>query len=467
MQIYFDGGLPVWKRATRFDRLHKDHLQRQALRSQQADFKLTYSNQAPFAAEDLLSPSLGGHKSHINLITPFLVPLIIESLQTSRFSERTEIVPGEADPWCAAFAREYGATILTNDSDLAIYNLGNGEMVFLDSLKKYVCEQCKARCIMADIIQPTKVAQILSAKDIKHAAFELFSIDEEHKDQSRGASTKRNPKQVDTSATSITDFKGFCSRYSEITLEEAVRWRSTIQSLDPRLAEIIEQLREPPEEDAMSILPLLMEDPQRRSAWTVSESIREFTCSILRHACSIESVILVEYIEKGQPPRKAKPVSLLEEKPCMDTCTRLVEFLRRIRASSQDAGDNIIYWRTVCSVHLSYYLLGSELSSSTDIQSQLSAMWDHLRSNANLSWSHIHFQGQLEATYYGFRQLHQVLQYLELKGSLNKFDCLPTLRQAMVDLPRITDMFEDSESDPKQTVDSGYVMKLAREMFDA
>ena len=466
MHIYFDGGLPVWKRATRFDRLHKDYLQRLALRSQQADFKLNYSNEAPFAAEDLLGLSYACHKSQTNLITPFLVPLVIESLQTSRFLERTEIVPGEADAWCAAFAREHGATILTNDSDLAMYNLGKGQMVFLDSLKKNMCEQCKTVCIMANVIQPAKVAQTFSAKDIRHAAFDLFSIDEEHKDQSHSASTKRHPKKVHTSTTSFTDFEGFCSRYSEITLEEAVHLRKMIQDLDPRLAEIIGQLRRPSVGDIMSTLPLLIEDPQRRSAWTVCESIRGFTYSILQHTSCMEGIILVEHIEKGQPSRTVKAVSLLDERSCIDACIRLVEFLRTIRASSHDTGDTTIYWRTVCSIHVCYHLLASELSSSTVIQPQLSAKWDRLQSNANLSWSHIHFRGQLEATYYGFRQLHQILKYLELRGSLNKFHCLPALRQEMMDLPGIVDMFEETESNSKQTVDSEYVMKLAREMVE-
>lgn len=105
--------------------------------------------------------------------SPFLVPLIIESLLDSRFAARTEVIPEEADPWCAVFARNNEALILTDDSDLAIYDIGNGKVSFLGSLTKQRCERCTSIGIFTRILQPDRFALDFSTTDIKEAAYKL------------------------------------------------------------------------------------------------------------------------------------------------------------------------------------------------------------------------------------------------------------------------------------------------------
>jgi hypothetical protein len=55
----------------------------------------------------------------------FLVPAVLESLVAStQYRDITEVVPGEADLYCAKYLKQNGGIIFTGDSDLLVHDLG-------------------------------------------------------------------------------------------------------------------------------------------------------------------------------------------------------------------------------------------------------------------------------------------------------------------------------------------------------
>ncbi|MBE7179732.1 MAG: hypothetical protein INR71_00735 [Terriglobus roseus] len=72
--------------------------------------------------------------SHLRLLppAPFVVPAVIEALRESGYRDVVRVVPGEADPYCAEDVRLHGGFVVTGDSDLLVYDLGQvGGVVFL------------------------------------------------------------------------------------------------------------------------------------------------------------------------------------------------------------------------------------------------------------------------------------------------------------------------------------------------
>ena len=174
--IYFDGALPSSKRCTRLDRLQK-----------QTDALTKYKQRARYAKDNLLSaydPTQAYcYKSitqqdrralqaaYKNLPTPpFLVPAVIEALSGSEYAEKTWVVDGEADTFCAAAAFETVGedfnnqiqrtfSIFTNDSDLLIYRTRpNVRVVLIREISEH--EHGNERRMRALCFEPTLLARL-------------------------------------------------------------------------------------------------------------------------------------------------------------------------------------------------------------------------------------------------------------------------------------------------------------------
>ena len=156
--VYFDGALPASKRQTRIDRLDKllenlkkfmrDYdnnygLQKWKLRCRYGPKAFTCNGRVPEGVEKPLRDLLSDIKGSLAPAPPFLVTSVVEALAATKYADRTWIVDGEADGFCAAAAYEVRkhcdpsteTYIFTNDSDLVVWDSGIGtHVVTLDEL---------------------------------------------------------------------------------------------------------------------------------------------------------------------------------------------------------------------------------------------------------------------------------------------------------------------------------------------
>ena len=93
------------------------------------------------------------------------------------------MVPGEADPYCAQRAKRIGAIILTNDSDLLLYEWGNESLViFFQDLDFLTTEptspdSSEFQQLSAQVFSPYKITQHLRVPSLLHLVSILFHVD--------------------------------------------------------------------------------------------------------------------------------------------------------------------------------------------------------------------------------------------------------------------------------------------------
>ena len=77
---------------------------------------------------------------------PFLVPAVIEALRNSQdWAPLIQVVPGEADTYCAQDVRQNGGIVLTSDSDLLVQDLGaDGRVSFFWDVE-YISSAARVR----------------------------------------------------------------------------------------------------------------------------------------------------------------------------------------------------------------------------------------------------------------------------------------------------------------------------------
>lgn len=235
--------------------------------------------------------------------------------------------------------------------------------------------------------------------------------------------------------------------------------------LDPRLSEVAVQVLRPSDSQIVSMLPSLLDDPDKTSAWTASQSIRVFVYSLLlRMDDDYKDMTLVEFNDRTQPNTKGRFLDLLDERSLIRTASRLLSMLNSIREFLGRAQCSVTYWQTVCYIQVIYH----NLALTPGMMKHLSGLLRKM-SNGELSkmgWSEIHFQAQFEGTYYAFRQLYQTLYYLFPADDLAKLKSLSELKRTMVDFPSISEMFVGQSQVIAAEVDAKYVLDSASEMLD-
>ncbi|KAK5081663.1 hypothetical protein LTR05_007796 [Lithohypha guttulata] len=288
--IFFDGKLPVHKRPVRIDRLEKSRI---ALEVQKlTDLDLSRNDHVQLGQQQL-SEAIWHERTNrqvANVTLPFIVPAVIEQLKSSRWAGVVTIVPGEAEVYCAPAAKQENACVLTNDSDLALFEdlQEEGVIVLLNSLAKKVervypeKSKIEARCW-----RPGQISQQLGAKSLVRFGFEreedasanFFTIAE----RARSAAND-NDKAFEIFAK---QFRTHC------TVKDSSIPASRLRSLDPRLAEVASQFRDIYYNDLESeqhnstgieihsTLPILLEDVSRDSSWRYGQDFRRLAYSLI------------------------------------------------------------------------------------------------------------------------------------------------------------------------------------------
>ncbi|KAK7745597.1 hypothetical protein SLS62_009774 [Diatrype stigma] len=416
-KIYFDGYLPPSKWEVRRSRLV---MQSKNLRDILAlnPFGATRSPSGVFdhVKPSVLITTFTGRVAADKLPKPpFLVPAVIEALASCKdWGSLIQVVPGEADVYCAQDVRKNGGIVLTSDSDLLIQDLGHaGRVSFFWGL--VYKGPLGTRALSAYTYSFHGINNQLGVKDVGGLPRVVF-------DQIHGRITfeeaVEKAKKKSTRVLTSPDYLDFLKEYEIDTSIMDDRIALDSISLDPRISEVVvqtlvmtdaglvpdvETARGP--EKLSIFLPVMIENRDIRSCWTTSTWIRQTAYGILQTLSSHRSKQIIEYRTLDTSSgRSGRQVDIPGPVETLDACVELTNTLKRLQKGIPPPNN----------VWFALAMLKDVENSVDEDQTSLSAI---LLSQANVpvasayvySLDLIHYTAQVQATYYSLRLLKQIL----------------------------------------------------------
>ncbi|KAE8144347.1 XPG domain containing-domain-containing protein [Aspergillus avenaceus] len=454
-RICFDGALPLEKRETRLSRLEKSRRKLELLRCKSQCY-LRARGCKHAVSFDNISHSRTLPVRHTNIPeNPFIVPAVLEDLKNRWNKENildvarltlgvqsigvtgfpwanvAIMVPGEADIYCVCMAKQTGSSILTNDSDLLLYDLGaQGSVISLDSIEiiGYHGEQ-KEWQMKALRLSPTLVARRLGIPNMQHFAFQLKT------DPNAGtAELVRRSKNYSGDAP---EYQLFIHQYQSETLDHQESMRQTPQDLDARVSELFCQYELPQtylsSNAPRMYLAILPEDHAKRCAWVEGRLYRKLAYSILNASRpdSERSEFVNEYTRRGGRIAVDKIV-LRDKKWIVEKTNMLVSRLKSIHNILGGKALSPGYWImfSLCELYC------VDPSHTFPDSAQLRRFFTVGHMGEKLEWSDIHFSAQIQSILYSLRILNQLLRVS------TSCDSMENLGSILADLPPLRVMME-------------------------
>ncbi|KAK7704850.1 hypothetical protein SLS64_008198 [Diaporthe eres] len=209
--IYFDGYLPASKNDVRLGRV---------VESSTASNKYFLSTKSGIARDGDARPS--PRQAYPRIPVPaFTVPAILEALRTSeRYGHLTHLVPGEADSFCADHVNRGGGALLTSDSDLLLYDLGqHGSVVFLSDIE-LITEESEKPLVLT--YSQHAICERLSLEPGQQAMLSL-AFEMERDPYQKIASWAAQSKKKHSANTYPAEYADFISEYVKAG-PSALRW---------------------------------------------------------------------------------------------------------------------------------------------------------------------------------------------------------------------------------------------------
>jgi hypothetical protein len=425
-KIFWDGFLPSTKYDTRVQRLigHTRQLG-----------KFHHENPTPCRASyprfenELDDPFDSSVQSNLTALPslPFLVPAILETLvQSAEYGALTEVVPGEADLWCAQYSREHGGLILTGDSDLLVHDLGlNGAVSFLKDVQHAANKSEEG--IQTYIYRPATIVKRLDlpeSQGLRSLAFEIV--------KDPYITFPKLLKQAQTS-DAITghpeEFCGFLKEYVQVlpsisnNIKNYADIETVLRRLDPRISEyILQSLSFAPRDntpklttggngtDTHIFLPFLLDSPVHTSAWETSMSVRQLAYSLINLMASGDEQIQCVFEHRKQVDKSnGRELQLTEAVSIPDSCDALLMYLMELKSKLPGLSESRIWtaW-SIC----------QDKSSLVSLFMQQFLQIEASEEPSNFTWDIVRFFAELQASQYSFRILKQILDVVVASSDL-------------------------------------------------
>ncbi|KAM0806018.1 XPG domain containing-domain-containing protein [Usnea florida] len=467
-KIYFDGFLPTCKRSTRIKRLKYTHKKLFEYRQRHIDAKGVSICEKEKRWDELSLPT--------SVLTPgsptpptfrgippaaFIVPAILDAVYGSKYAAVCDVVPGEAEVYCAAAAKESGAIVLSNDSDLFVHDLGShGAFVFLstadlrannDSEEEVPKGSCQT--FKLSMFRPRDIAERLGLDNLQDLAFEYQKINWQSTTLPEALQSAR--EHQDRSRSGFEKFlKGYITEPSvsesqQFSPESLARLSSHGKLLDPRTSEVICQLESKDPQIVHAYLLCLIEDPARSSAWHVSSSHRNFAYSIptSNSGPPPSPPLIIEHTRRGAAfvPQE---IPLL---PPSDLITYASHLHTQLTHHTTHLTPNLptpLPWHLYAlSQTYIWYLTTNQPPPSRDALARaITGAYD-----PHPTWTDIHLSAQIHAVLYSLRMIKQILGYVASYTSLHKV--LRDLATVLEDLPDIAELMPSNGELVVQTRD--------------
>lgn len=436
LAIYFDGALPDEKIPERMKRQKKKCIETLDL----------FRDMPKGFPKALLDNST--NKSGRRLPKrPFFIPSIIEGLLNSpTYCDRTFVVPGEADIYCASHAAlGEGITVLSSDSDLIVHDLGkNGGMAFLSDLWGTSALRYEPHCIEQSLVIPPG-SLIVYAFAFRHINLEANEIVDYVK-----------------SFTHNENFEKFALPYRQlVSLDNLTKYKSFIMGppfLDPRLSEVVVKYidivhGQSPMGDNLCWYPEnIIDSHDEISAWGISESIRQLAYSLLRKLPGEGPTTIREFRRVVNVETRGTTLQLLSEAEFLDDIDPIFSRLDAFEGSTDvELQMSIVLW-----LEARHYATRGKTPFS----------WRMIKSNKfncqngspshEYPWPHAHWRAQVQGVSYSLRMAYQMLTFLELNQVpipsvsplVRKLNCkLPSYTRSP-SIVEIEQFFENLEQNP-------------------
>ncbi|KAF9885123.1 hypothetical protein FE257_000700 [Aspergillus nanangensis] len=326
----------------------------------------------------------------------------------------TVMVPGEADAHCARVARTTSCAILTNDSDLLLYDLGvDGSVVLLNSVEMVGWDPLDpaASEVKALHLCPVTVARRLGIPNILRLAYELVN------NPSMGIADliHRSKTRCDGSVYD-TEYQSFIKEYrSDVCNDPQGSGVQVAGDLDTRVSELfwqyeLQTVLNPQSETPYIYLPVLTEDHTRRCAWTQGCIFRNLGYSILNASRPThEQLSSVNEVVRRGGRMVVDRVPLGDGDWIISELARVGTYLKSFQDSSQSSFDSQIYWLKLAVSEVFRELPASSLPDS----GQLTRFLRLGRMGKKPNWADIHLVAQIRAVLYSLRILSQLLVFLQ------------------------------------------------------
>lgn len=365
-----------------------------------------------------------------------VVASAIEALLHSRWKNITRVVDGEADNYCAKACKLSSAAILSSDSDLTLYDLGeDGVLIQLHTIEKIAPTKNAASSISAQALRPKRIAKRLKIQSLLRFGFERS------KDSTvSNAIILQRTKEAERTETKRNEFDTFSMQYLPAESERV----GNLNGLDPKIAELITSLDQQSDQNLEFYLPPLLEDPSRDGAWSYGIDIRRIGYSILQQHVfrGRSSRPVVEHVRRG-----ARIVAVQTQTVTKGSLDPMVTgFLENLAVflrphNRTPSSEPILPWwlfslYTVCAQKIS--------NGKSMPKSQILHLFN-TRIAGPLSWDDVHLTANIHAVLYSLRILQQIIMFLTKKCGYKVDGLTSTIAQALASLPSIESLFLDVE----------------------
>ncbi|KAH6856704.1 XPG domain containing-domain-containing protein [Chaetomium sp. MPI-CAGE-AT-0009] len=448
--IYFDSYLPSSKRPERIQRLIK--LTRDLVKYQvafQAGVPRANPHHAADASVDLVPDAWPADKKGTLKppVPPFLVPAVIDALRNSpEFVPLIKLVPGEADGFCASHAREHGGMVLTSDSDLLVYDLGEASgVIFLADIDA----DTETQRLRAPQYRPADLCRRLSIKPdtgLQHLAFEISRDPYLTLEQAAEKS-----KRGEAASASEEEYKEFVGQYISPEVAPTLDTNQA-SALDPRVSEIalrslatsnvvtpiskdISSSQELSNSKLEMYLPFLLDYPSRTSAWEASKPTRQLGYAILlSNPDNGNNIPAVFEMRRLQSVSSGLDVDVPAPTEIDGLGNSLLALLSKIEVGD---GKPEFVWAMLA--------IYQDIVMTMDRAKGYPLSLELLRQDArgkldSCSWDFLHLLAQTQATYYSLRMLHQILEFSKhrtgaMTATLSKLSQLLSRLPSLADFP--------------------------------
>ena len=444
--LFFDGALPTHKREERLNRLEQSRRELEHYRRTNHNLH-TLLVTKPLSADDhynaLWRATAASYRQQLPPAPPLMVASAIEALRLdSIWQDAVLVVPEEADIACArAVSCIDGAAVLSNDSDLALYDIGPGNrLIFLNSLEMQEQTPPQLTHIYGQAIDPSKIAVRFRVPSMLRFGFERYL-----NSSTSTAIIVQNARDDSRCMSMEHEYETFSAQY-QTSQQGSIGLDGS--HFDPRIAEIYNQVHASvePAESVCIYLPILHEDSMRTSSWSYGTDLRQAAYSLIGHNAS---KAFREYARKGA--RIADTiVTTLNGRKLLRMISQIMTLLEAVTRSENDqplavcAGLKVIAWWTLAlHVVISTKLSGGQeanMQSAERIFGVGSTSLEHA-----VVWDDLHLHANAQAVLYSLRILKQVLSR---DAALDDADVpvryqLDQLKRRLHGMPTIADLFLD------------------------
>jgi hypothetical protein len=180
--------------------------------------------------------------------------------------------------------------------------------------------------------------------------------------------------------------------------------------------------------DPKLFLPILLESPSRGSAWEQSTPIRQLAYTIARWIVPGSASTIQEYRRVNTTVQKGRQVLMLPERAAKARAQDLVTLMSMAKAGSE--GGAAQAWHTLC-LTLDIRYCREEGKHSHTLQTLEESL--QTPTFKRITWDIVHFVAHLQAAYYSFRLLKQILSIAQTKTML------PELQSMLLSLPPLAE----------------------------